>query len=100
MVWSTFSHRVRVAAITIMPRKVNLIGPAGALVAAAQLVLEHVFASQTWTASLARVDAQTWFLLADTIRPPSAQTIIEKVLLWSRRDAARDVWAPSIERRV
>lgn len=66
--WSTIADFTRVAAIPIVPKEVHLVGPAGALNAVPQPALERVVASLTCP-------------------------IIDKVMLGSHTDAARDVWA-------
>lgn len=58
MMSSTFAYFVRVASSTLLRRDVNLVGPAGALEAVAQSVLERMVASQKWVFALAKVDAQ------------------------------------------
>lgn len=91
---------MQVAAISVLPRELNLVGPFGALDAAAQPVLDSVVASQTWVYALAEVDVQGWFLLAETELPLAAKAIVSEVTLSSRTDDAADVWASSFERPV
>lgn len=87
----TLLELVRDAAITKAPTEINLVGPADALDSAAQPVLKRVVASQTWTFVLAKVDAQGWFLFADSVLAALAQKIVEMFSLWSHTDAAREV---------
>lgn len=56
---STVADFERVAFITIVLRAFNLVGPVGALDAAAQPVHERLVASRTRASALAKVDAQS-----------------------------------------
>lgn len=85
---------MRLSAVTIVPREFNLVGPAGPLDSSAQPVQKRLVASMEWAFALAKMDVQGWFLVANMVLPPSSETINDKVPLWSRTDAERDVWEP------